>query len=100
MAVRVIEVPYDAGHCEQRMGRGPRSLLRHGLMKQLSGVSDSVVSHTVGYEPEFPIEMETTFELHRLVAEQVRLAVEQHELPLILSGMCSSTVGGLAGQDK
>lgn len=99
MAIRVIEVPYDAGQRDVRMGRGPHSFVRSGLMKHLSALTDSVVSHRVEHDAEFPIEVETTFALQRGVAEQVRLAAQQGELPLVLSGMCNSTVGGLAGLD-
>jgi arginase len=97
MAVRVIEVPYDAARRDERMGRGPHAFVRHGLMKQLSGVADSVVCHTVEHRSDFPVEAETTFALQRGVAEQVRVAGERDELPLVLSGMCNSTVGALAG---
>jgi len=99
VAVRVIEVPYDAGRRDERMGCGPHRFVRHGLMKQLSALTDSVVSHRVEHRSEFPIEVETTFALQRGVAEQVRLAAESGELPLVLSGMCNSTVGALAGLD-
>ena len=42
MGVRLIQVPYDSGLREQRMGRGPACFVEHGAVARLSEVAGSV----------------------------------------------------------
>ncbi len=62
MGVRLIQVPYDSGLREKRMGRGPRCFVEHG--------------------DGYPMEMALTFDLYRSVAAQVSTAHDE-KLPVL-----------------
>jgi hypothetical protein len=42
-SVRVIKVPYDSGHHEIRMGRGPGHILESGVFERLAALGHEVV---------------------------------------------------------
>jgi arginase len=95
----IIAVPYDSGNPDRRMGAGPQHLLDNGLGASLrpGGVSITTVRH----EKEPPAEVATAFELQALVSRQVRTAVDEGQLPLVLSGNCNTAaVGSLAGAEN
>lgn len=80
------------------MGRGPKHLVDNGLQEWLRAGGHEVGTEVIEAGSWFPTEIATAFELHRLVADQVRQARERDELPLVLSGNCNtSAVGALAG---
>lgn len=80
------------------MGRGPKHLVDNGLKERLRAGGHEVRTEVIEDEDWFLTEIATAFELHRLVADQVRQARELGELPLVLSGNCNtSSVGALAG---
>ena len=79
------------------MGRGPFHLTENGALNLVGQIIDEVESVVIEYDTEFPIEVETTFGLQRLISKEVRIAVEKGQFPLILSGNCSSTVGAISG---
>ena len=80
------------------MGRGPKHLVDNGLQERLRAGGHEVGKEVIEDGGWFPTEIATAFELHRLVADQVRQARELGELPLVLSGNCNtSSVGALAG---
>jgi arginase len=95
----IIAVPYDSGNPDRRMGAGPQHLLDNGLGASLrpGGVSITTVRH----EKEPPAEVATAFELQALVSRQVRTAVDEGQLPLVLSGNCNTAaVGSLVGAEN
>ena len=80
------------------MGRGPKHLVDNGLEERLRACGHEVRADVIEAEGWFPTEIATAFELHGLVADQVRQARGRDELPLVLSGNCNtSSVGALAG---
>lgn len=95
--MRVMQVPYDSGSRERRMGRGPFHLVNNGALDRAGRIVGDVESVVVDYQAAFPIEIETTFGLAREIAGQVRLARERGQFPLVLAGNCNSTVGAMAG---
>ncbi len=97
MAVRLIQVPYDSGLREQRMGRGPACFVEHGAVARLSEVAGSVETSVVEHGDGYPMEMALTFDLYRSVATQVRAAHDAGQFPLVLAGNCHTMVGVLAG---
>ncbi|MDJ0893748.1 MAG: arginase family protein [Alphaproteobacteria bacterium] len=102
MLVSLIQVPYDSGHRDARMGRGPAHFLGHGAAERLREAGQDVHLAVVEAESAFRTETKTAFELHGLLAAQVRAARTEHRLPLVLAGNCNSavgTVGGLAPPD-
>jgi arginase len=96
--IRIIAVPYDSGHPDRRMGAGPQHLLDNGLGASLRPGGWGVSITTIRHEREPPAEVATAFELQDMVSRQVRAAVEEDQLPLVLSGNCNTAaVGSLAG---
>lgn len=97
MRIQIIQVPYDAGHRSVRMGSGPEHFVRNGLGEALRGNGHEVYFEVVDATGPFKAEIGTAFELHKLVADRVRDAVEQGRFPLILSGNCNTSVGTITG---
>jgi arginase len=96
--IRIIAVPYDSGHPGLRMGAGPEHLLANGLIEALGSGGCRAGVTTLRHEEEPPAEVSTAFELHRLVSDQVRLALTNGEFPMVLSGNCNTAaIGALAG---
>ena len=95
--IRIIAVPYDSGHPGLRMGAGPEHLLDNGLAEALRSEGRVLSVTTVRHEREPAAEVATAFELHGLVSNQVRRALAEDEVPLVLSGNCNTSVGTLSG---
>lgn len=95
--VRLIQVPYDSGWRDKRMGQGPKRFLELGAADALGQAAKPTEKMEVQYEGEFAGENETTFALLRAIAGQVKQASMAGDFPLILAGNCNSTVGALAG---
>lgn len=99
MKVRLIAVPYDSGHREWRMGRGPAHLVRHGLASSIRALGHDVSAEFVESDEHTPIEPASSFALYRLVAERVRAARGDGFLPVVLAGNCGATIGVVAAVD-
>jgi arginase len=95
--VSLIQVPYDSGIYNKRMGRGPFFLVEHGIVDTIGASCHSVESVVVESDDSFPTEVGTTFRLLRATAEEVRRAVERGRFPLVLAGNCITTVGAVSG---
>jgi arginase len=98
MQIRLLLVPYDSGQRNVRMGAGPDYLRSAGLTERLEAAGHKVSSQIV--EPattNWRAEVQTSFELMRAVADQVRSARSEASFPLVLSGNCLSAVGVIAG---
>ena len=98
MEIRLLLVPYDSGQRNVRMGAGPDHLRAAGLAERLAKQGHEVDAQTI--EPasmNWRAEVQTSFELMRAVAEQVRAARVAGRFPIILSGNCLSAVGVIAG---
>ncbi len=97
MNVQIIQVPYDSGNCGARMGRGPEHFVNRGLAQRLSDLGHDLSLGTVEATGELTLEVGTTFELNRTLAERVREAVGAGRTPLVLAGNCDSCLGTFAG---
>ena len=97
MEIQIIQVPYDSGHENVRTGKGPIYLLDEGLNVVLRDRGHIVHVGRVRSELALPTENGTTFDVLRLLADQVRAAVGKGRFPVILAGNCNSCVGTLAG---
>lgn len=98
MNVQLLAVPYDSGNHRARMGAGPEALLEAGLERALQEKGHRV--HTkVAELPDdsWHAEIQTSFELMRMVSIAVREACESGWLPIVLAGNCNTAVGTLAG---
>lgn len=97
MGIRLIQVPYDSGQRNRRMGQGPFHFAANGVVENLAAIIGSVKDVVVEYNDPFPTEIGTTFALQRAISEQVQAALAESAFPLILAGNCNSTVGALGG---
>lgn len=97
MKIQIIEVPYDCGYREQRQGLGPDRFLEHHIGPILEADSHQVNITRIESQSDFTIEIMTAFELNRLLAGEVRRAVENVLFPVVLSGNCNSCLGTIAG---
>jgi arginase len=96
-AVSLLAVPYDCGHFDTRMGAGPLALTRAGAAERLRSRGHHVDEQILEPVSTWRAELQTTFELHRVIAEAVTAAIAGGQAPLLLSGNCNATVGVLAG---
>jgi arginase len=96
--IQILAVPYDSGNRGARMGAGPEALLDAGLEKALRDrghtVRTKIAEITRG---SWSAEIQTSFELMRMLATEVRAARESNRLPIVLAGNCNTAVGTLAG---
>jgi arginase len=90
----IIQVPYDSGHKDVRMGCGPARLLRE--RSELPDARD-ISTETVAIDEPFPLEVGTAFRLALVLSDKVRQVRELNRLPLVLAGNCMSSIGTLAG---
>jgi arginase len=91
MRTQIIQVPYDSGYKDYRMGRGPGHIVRH-LKAEKNVPVDQVEVHN-----RFALEVGTSFAVARQLAEKVCNVAGNGAFPLVLAGGCISCVGTLAG---
>jgi arginase len=97
MNVQLLAVPYDSGNHRMRMGAGPEALLEAGLERALKEKGHTV--HTkVAELPDdwWHSEIQTSFELMRMLSVAVEQARKADLLPIVLAGNCNTAVGTLA----
>jgi arginase len=99
MNIQIIQVPYDSGHEHVRTGKGPAWLLDNDLDGVLKAGGHRVRVSRVRSDLPLPTENGTTFDVIRLLAQQVRSAVRDRCFPMILAGNCNCCVGATAGLD-
>jgi arginase len=97
MNIRIIQVPYDSGHEGVRKGGGPDNFMKRGVDHLLREGGHQVDSYRITSHSSWKADIETTFELDRLLAEQVGNAIAANKFPFILAGTCNICVGTLAG---
>lgn len=97
MSLDVVEIPYDSGYRDRRMGAGPGHLVRHGLLDALRAVDPDVSACRLELGDGFVTEIGSAFDLHRAAAARVSRTVRSGAMPLVLSGNCNSAIGTVAG---
>jgi arginase len=96
MRRQIIQVPYDSGYKDCRMGRGPGHIVRH-LKAEKSLPGEELEVDEVDVLGRFELEVGTAFAVARQIAEKVRNVAGSGTFPLVLAGGCISCVGTLAG---
>ena len=84
----VIQIPYDSGRKDFRMGNGPAHIAKQLASWGLSSDSISV--------EERPFELGTTFRILRAVSDKVKQCVSDNRLPIVLAGGCLNTLGSIS----
>src|SRR4051812_28352423 len=102
-SISLIELPYDSGRFDQRMGRGPRAILEAGLPEYLQKKEFNVEVAPIRLAEDFYAEARSLVELQRLAVPQIRNALSAHARPIILSGNCAtaalSAMGALGANE-
>jgi arginase len=98
MDIQLLLVPYDSGNRGARMGAGPEKLLEAGLEQALRDDGHTVHTRIVELSADsWHAEIQTSFELMRMLAGAVREAREARRFPIVLAGNCNTSVGTVAG---
>lgn len=98
MDIQLLLVPYDSGNRGARMGAGPEKLLEAGLERVLVQSGHSVHIRIAQLAADsWQAEIQTSFELMRMLSVAVREAHQSGRFPIILAGNCNTAVGTLAG---
>jgi len=97
MDIQLLVVPYDSGNRGMRMGAGPERLLDAGLERALRENGHTVHTRIAELTADWQAEIQTSFELMRMLSPAVREARESGRFPIVLAGNCNTAVGTLAG---
>ena len=97
MNIQLIQIPYDSGHESLRTGRGPDFFIQSGLEQALKDSSHQVASRRLVSQLNFIADIETTFELNGVLAQEVQQAITNEKFPFVLAGACHCSVGVLGG---
>jgi arginase len=95
--VRLLYAPYDSAVFDARMGAGPLTLVRGGAARRLRERGHDVSEQALEPTSAWRAELQTAFELQRVIAEATGDARRAGRLPLLLAGNCNTTLGVLAG---
>jgi arginase len=97
MDIQLLAVPYDSGNRGARMGAGPEWLLDAGLEGVLRENGHTVHTRIAELTADWQAEIQTSFELMRMLSAAVREARQSGRFPIVLAGNCNTAVGTLAG---
>jgi arginase len=97
LRLQILQVPYDSGYRDRRMGRGPARFVHTGAGSRLRALGHEVDAETVEAELPFPSEIATSFAVYRQLAERVRVSVDAGRFPVVLSGNCGAALGAIGG---
>lgn len=98
MEIEILAVPYDSGHRGLRMGAGPQALLNAGLADVLRADGNNVHVRLAELNPDqWQAEIQSGFELMRMLSTAVAEARQASRFPIILAGNCNTAVGTLSG---
>jgi arginase len=97
MNLRLLAVPYDSGNHRARMGAGPEALLQSGLENALRDKGHDVQTKIAELAADsWQAEIQTSFELMRMLSKAVREALAAGRFPIVLAGNCNTAIGTLA----
>jgi arginase len=97
MRVRVIQVPSMAGDDRHPAAAGPQALLDAGALERLRASGAAASTVRADHPGPFADTATASLAVNREIARLVREAAASGELPLVLAGSCSASVGVLTG---
>jgi arginase len=102
-SIWLIQIPYDSGRFNERMGRGPQALIERGLVDDLKRSGHEVTLKPIRLPDGFYTEGNDLVELQRLTVPVVRAALDAKARPILLSGNCgtaaASAMSALGAKD-
>lgn len=99
MKIALILAPYDSGHYQSGMGRGPETIVSGGLVDELTLQGHDVTVQEIGHVgAKQGREIATGFAVAAAVANKVRKARDEDCFPVVLAGNCLTCCGALAGE--
>jgi arginase len=93
----LIDVPYDCGQFEARMGAGPRYLIDRGLAESLRQAGHAVRQESVRLPPGFHTEWMALALAQKRISALVHQAESTGERAIVLSGNCAPAALGVLG---
>jgi arginase len=97
MRILLVDVPYDCGQLNARMGAGPTYLVDRGIVASLRSAGHEVRCAAVRLPMGFHTEWDALIALQRQIAALVRSGVSAGERALVLSGNCGPAALGVLG---
>ncbi|HEX8231589.1 MAG TPA: arginase family protein [Chloroflexia bacterium] len=97
MKVALVEVPYYFGREGVSMGAGPARYVQAGVADVLRRAGHDVRLHKVRLDAPIDNSYSAIVEVNRRVASAVRKAVDDGYFPVVLAGLCNTSIGVLAG---
>ena len=88
-SIAIIQIPYDSGHHETRMGNGPSALIERGLVDRVRMSSEVEVTEIL-LPDGFHSEAQALVQLQRAAATAARDAIKRGARPIFLSGNCGT----------
>jgi arginase len=85
--IALIQLPYDSGQLNARMGRGPAALVASGLAEELRDCCE-VEAREIHLNEGFHTEASALIELQRVAVVAARQAIARGARPIFLSGNC------------
>jgi arginase len=98
-SILLIDVPYDCGQFDARMGAGPTYLIDRGLADSLREAGHAVRRASVRLPSGFHTEWMAFAFIQEQIATLVRQAEQSGERVLILSGNCAPAALGVLSAD-
>jgi arginase len=89
LRISLIQIPYDSGHANARMGAGPSALIARGLADKLRATSE-VHALELHLAPAFHAEAAALVALQRAATAAARETVARGARPFFLSGNCGT----------
>ncbi|MDQ5823868.1 MAG: arginase family protein [Chloroflexota bacterium] len=97
MKVALVEVPYYFGREGVSMGAGPARYVEAGAADVLRRAGHHVRLDKVRLDAPIADDYSAIVEVNRRVASAVRKAGDEDYFPLVLAGLCNTSIGVLAG---
>lgn len=97
MSVHIVAVPYDSGHRDRRLGLGPSAFLKRGIEKLLRDRGQQVSAEEIDVPSDLPVEIATSLRVAGHASNGAGVAHGDGKTPLVLSGNCSTALGGVFG---